>query len=178
MNVNNRGFSALELVITMALVAILLGLGVPGFRTYLQNQRIRSTTASLHAELSLARNEAINSNQHVIACPGHSQTGCAGDSNWHAGWLIFIDENDDRVWQAEEPLLRNTNEQADVLAISAASRNQIRFFPGGSAPGSNAGIVICDQRGYEKGRKIVISNSGRIRQDSPSSSDQAACERP
>jgi type IV fimbrial biogenesis protein FimT len=177
-NLNNRGFSALELLITMALITILLALGVPGLRTYLQNQRIRATAASLHAELSLARNEAINLDQHVIACPGNAETGCAEHSNWHRGWLIFVDENDDRAWQTGEPLLRRTNEQPNVLATSASSRRQIRFFPGGSAPGSNAGIVICDHRGYQKGRKIVISNSGRIRQDNPVASDQAACMLP
>lgn len=165
-------------MITMALIVILLALGVPGLKAYLQNQRIRATAALLHAELSFARNEAINSDQHLIACPGKAETGCAEHSNWHLGWLIFIDENDDRAWQAEEPLLRRTTEQAGVSATSAASRRQIRFFPGGSAPGSNAGIVICDQRGYQTGRKIIISNSGRIRQDSPSASDEAFCVLP
>lgn len=165
----------LELLITMALIAIILALGVPAFREYLQDQRIRSTTTLLFAELGMARNEAIHSGIHVIACPAHKDTGCAGHSDWHGGWLVFVDENDDRQWQPEERVLRRTSAQVNVYATSAASRQQLRFFPGGSAPGSNASILICDARGYQDGMKIVISNSGRIRQDRPASGDEADC---
>ena len=102
-------------------------------------------------------------------------TGCTGQSGWQPGWLVFVDLNGDRAWQQTEPVLRTANELENMTVRSSASRHQVRFFPGGSAPGSNSSIIFCDQRGFRGGRKLVISNSGRIRRSMLNESDQASC---
>ena len=167
--------TALELLITMALVVILTIAGIPGLREYGMNQKIKSAVTLLHSDLNLARSDAIKLNTRVIACPGNSGSGCAAHSRWSLGWLVFADLNGDRSWQTTEPLLRQGVEVEGLTALGQASRRQIRFFPGGSAPGSNTSIVVCDRRGYSKGQKIIISNSGRIRRAALSSNDQSRC---
>jgi type IV fimbrial biogenesis protein FimT len=169
------GFTVLELLITLALVSVLLVTGIPGLRDYHLNQKIKSATALLLSDLKLARNEAISLNTWTVACPGDPTTGCKSQSQWNGGWLVFADLNGDQSWQADEPLLRNSNALDDMSAMSAASRQRIRFLSGGSAPGSNTSIVLCDKRGWQKGQKIVLSNSGRIRMDKLSGSDSTRC---
>jgi type IV fimbrial biogenesis protein FimT len=157
------GVTTLELAISIALVAIILAMGVPSFRDYGQERRMTAAVSQLHSGLVLARNEAINRQLHTVACPEASAGGCANHARWHGGWLTFADENGDREWQPGEPVLRRSGVTAGITVASTASRTRIRFFPGGSAPGSNATITFCDDRGPPRARQLRISASGRIR---------------
>jgi len=165
----------LELLIVLSITTILLVAGIPGLHEYLLNKKISSSASTLFSDLRLARNEAVRRNIWTIACPGTVVDGCFQNSKWHQGWIVFADINGDRNLQAEEPLLRNTNALDNISALSSASRMQVRFFPGGTAPGSNTSIVFCDHRGHHNGQKIVISNSGRIRQSGLGKSDESRC---
>ena len=175
MRKQSKGVTAMDLLVTMTMATILMVIGVPGLQEYGMNQQIKSALSLLHSDLKLARNDAISLNARTVACPGDAKTGCAGHSQWNQGWLVFADLNDDRQWQNEEPLLREAIEFDGLSISSPESRSLIRFFPGGTAPGSNTSIVFCDRRGFEKGQKIVLSNSGRMRQSALTSSDEARC---
>lgn len=165
----------MDLLVTMTLAIILVVTGIPGLREYGMNQRIKSAISLLTADLRLARNDAISLNTWAIACPGDSAGGCAGHAHWNLGWVVFADLNNDRTRQNEEPVLREAPPVDNLVAVGPDSRNQLRFFPGGTAPGSNSSIVFCDRRGFEKGRKIVLSNSGRLRVGELSSGDETHC---
>ena len=175
MNHKIKGVTALELLITLSLVILLMTAGFPGLREYRMNQQIKSANARLYSDLKFARSEAIALNTRTVICPADTQAACSGYSRWHDGWLVFADTNGDRQWQNREPVLRRSNPLQDLSAISRDSRHQVQFYPGGAAPGSNTGIVFCDQRGPDKGLKIVISNSGRIRQSTLSDTDTGLC---
>ncbi|MGB7451893.1 MAG: GspH/FimT family pseudopilin [Lysobacterales bacterium] len=158
-----KGFTALELIITMAIVAILLTTGVPAFKNYSWNLRMKTAMDVLQTDLNLARGRAVSHNIQTIICPATDGSGCSGQSAWQAGWIVFSDLNGDRHKQEGEPLLKH-NGSVDLLNISSSnSRRNLRFYPNGSAPGSNASIVFCDQRGAAEAGKITVSNSGRIR---------------
>jgi type IV fimbrial biogenesis protein FimT len=171
----HSGFTALELLIVLTIVITLLVAGFPSLREFQLNQQLKSSMATLSTDLKLARNEAVKRNTRTIVCPGTTVTACLNEAYWQEGWLVFDDTNGDRQWQEAEPLLIQRNPLSALTALSPASRQQIRFFPGGTAPGSNTSIVFCDQRGFKKGKKIVISNSGRIRQSTLSGSDETRC---
>ena len=165
----------MELMVTMSIAIILSMTGIPGFREYQRNQAIRSAVTLLHSDLNLARNDAISLNSQTVACPGNATTGCAGHARWAAGWLIFADLNGDQAHQGGEPVLRQAMAIDGLSVLGAASRSMIRFFPGGTAPGSNTSIVFCDQRGPSSGKKLVISNSGRIRRSGLTDADNPLC---
>jgi type IV fimbrial biogenesis protein FimT len=175
MRQRSKGLTALDLLITMSLAVIILLAGIPGLREYTMNQRIKSAIALLHADLNLARTDAISLNTRTVACPGSMDTGCAAHAQWGDGWLVFADMNGDRLLQASEPILRQSMALDSVSALGVDSRRQIRFFPGGTAPGSNSSIVFCDHRGPGKGLKLVISNSGRIRRAKLAGNDGNRC---
>jgi type IV fimbrial biogenesis protein FimT len=158
-----QGFTALELVVTMAIVAILLATGVPAIKNYSWNLRMKAAMDLLQTDLNLARGFAISHNIQTIICPATDSNDCSGLSTWQDGWIVFTDLNADRQKQEGEPLLKQAGAVAMLNISSSVSRSNLRFYPNGSAPGSNTTILFCDKRGAAFAGTITVSNSGRIR---------------
>jgi type IV fimbrial biogenesis protein FimT len=157
------GITALELMVTMAIVAILLATAVPSFKTYGWNLRMKTAMDVLQTDLNLARSRAITHNIQTIICPATVSDDCSGESHWQAGWIVFTDLNADTRRQEGEPLLKHAGSVELLKINSSRSRSHLRFFANGTAPGSNVSIRFCDKRGAEHAGVITVSNTGRIR---------------
>lgn len=97
------GFTLLELMITVAIAAILLTVGVPSFRSVIQNNRAAIQTNDLLSALSLARSEAVKRGAAVSVCPSATQSACSGGTDWSVGWIVYLEGTDPevlRVWPA------------------------------------------------------------------------------
>ena len=160
-----QAFTVLELLVTLTLAALLLAAGVPAFEQFSQRQHLRAAIGNLHHDLLAARSEAVFRNSGVVACPGAGLGGCSGSSDWGRGWIVFVDDNGDHQYQAEEMLIRHGQVFEAVAIRGSAGRSSIRFLPDGSAPGSNGTIGFCGSGGPQQASKLVISNIGRIRRD-------------
>ena len=158
-----NGVTALELMVTMAIVAILLATGVPAFKNYAWNLRLRTAMDTLQTDMNLARGRAISHNIQTVICPATDTADCSGDPQWQNGWIVFTDLNGDHHRQDDEVLLKQAGMTEFLDITSSRSRTYLRFYPNGTAPGSNISIVFCDRRGAEYAGKIVVSNTGRIR---------------
>jgi len=169
------GFTALELILAISVAAILLVIGVPAFQGFGARQRMSAATNALHAQLVLAREEAIRANAHVIICPGTLDHGCIGTGDWSNGWIVFNDFNGDGQFQKPETVYRVEAGMEQIVIRSSSGRSRLRFSPNGSAPGSNGSISFCDWRGPANARKLVISNTGRIRRDEAPELDAQDC---
>ncbi len=172
---SRKGFTALELLVTMAVIAILLTVGVPAFRNYSWNLRMQAAMNTLQSDLKLARGRAISHNTQTVICPAASADDCSGRSAWQEGWIVFGDLNSDHRKQAGEPLVRHADATAFLNITSPGSRSFLRFYPNGSAPGSNATILFCDARGAAHAGVITVSNSGRIRSDTGGTEPSENC---
>jgi type IV fimbrial biogenesis protein FimT len=172
---SRRGFTALELLVTMAVIAILLTVGVPAVRNYSWNLRMQAALTTLQSDLKLARGRAISHNTQTVICPAASADDCSGRSAWQEGWIVFGDLNSDHRKQVGEPLVRHADATAFLNISSADSRSFLRFYPNGSAPGSNATILFCDTRGATHAGVITVSNSGRIRSDTSGAEPAENC---
>lgn len=170
-----RGFTVLELMIVISIAAILLVMGIPAFQDFGMRQRMSAAIQLLHTHLVLARHEAINRNADIIICPGDTERACTDSGDWSAGWLVFSDLNGDRQYQAGETLHRAEPGLEQLVIHSSSGRSSLRFYPNGSAPGSNGSITFCDLRGPAHARKLVISNIGRIRRDEAPELDSQYC---
>ena len=157
------GFTALELIVTMAIVAILLATAVPSFKNYGWNLRMKTAMDVLQTDLTLARGHAISHNIQTIICPVSGADDCSGEPSWQSGWIVFTDLNGDRQKQDGEPLLKKAGAVELMEINSSRSRSFLRFYPNGTAPGSNITILFCDRRGASEAGAIIVSNSGRIR---------------
>lgn len=169
------GYTVMELMVTMAVVAILLATAVPSVKDYSWSLRMRTAMDSLQTDLVLARSRAISHNAHSVICPSTNAQTCSGEANWHSGWIVFTDLNDDRQIQAGEPLLKQSGGFEALNITSSRSRTYLRFLPNGSSPGSNISIQFCDQRGADKAGTIIVSNTGRIRLATKKSTSTQNC---
>jgi len=160
---DQTGFTALELIVTMAIIAVLLTMGVPAMENYSWNLRMKTAMDQLQTDLNQARGHSISHNSQTIICPATENSNCSGQSDWQNGWIIFTDLNGDRQKQDPEPLHHHAGAFSMLSISSSRSRNYLRFFANGSAPGSNVTILFCDKRGAEHAGTITVSNSGRIR---------------
>ena len=171
----NQGFTALELMMAMAIVAIILATGVPALRNYGDNLRMKTAMDTLHMDLVLARSHAVSHNTQTVMCPAPTADMCAANPVWQHGWIVFTDLSGDRQKQTGEPLLKRANAVEFLEISSPASRSNLRFYPNGTAAGSNATILFCDKRGATNAGRIIISNTGRIRTKTAGSNQKLAC---
>ena len=85
----SRGFSLLELMITITVMAILLAIAVPSLRDVIHRNEVSSASNALLASVSYARAEAITRGQLVSMCPG-DESGCtSGSKVFDQGWIVY-----------------------------------------------------------------------------------------
>lgn len=107
MRTQSAGFTLIELMVTVAVVAILLGLAVPNLGTAIQNNRATTQANALLAALNLARSEAVKRGTLVSVCPLEKDANppdCADDDDWPNGWFVYLEGTNPkellRVWPA------------------------------------------------------------------------------
>jgi type IV fimbrial biogenesis protein FimT len=84
----SAGFTLVEMMIVIALVAIIMAIAVPSFREASLGSQLRATANELVAGAMLARSEAIKRNAAVTMCVSTSGTACTGGS-WEQGWIVI-----------------------------------------------------------------------------------------
>jgi type IV fimbrial biogenesis protein FimT len=172
---SSTAFTLLEMMITIAIIAILVTLGVPAFFEFSQKQAISAAINTLHNDLLLARSHAVYEGLPVVACPGNETSGCTDGIQWSDGWIVFADPNADRTLQVNETVVRSGMAIEHMAINSSSGRTSFRFYPNGSTPGSNGSISFCGRGGPELARKLIISNLGRIRRDDAIGLDSSKC---
>jgi type IV fimbrial biogenesis protein FimT len=153
---NAAAFTLIELMVGIAVAAILVTVGIPGFRDLILDNRMAAQINSLVADLSYARSEAVKRNSDVVLCKRNTAgTACAGTRNWHDGWIVWA--------ESTGTVLRVRDALPAGATIPSPARNRIRFNGQGFSPGSNVTFIFCDSRGHTKARGVVLSNTGRLR---------------
>lgn len=160
---NAAGFSLIELLVTVALVAVLATLAAPSFQDLLLRMRVAAAMQLLTAQMALTRNTAIVRRTTAALCPSDGAGGCRGDGDWSAGWLLFLDGDGNRRPDTAADVLR---EEAlplhrSLRILTSAGRPQLRYLPDGRSGGSNMTVRLC--RGDELMGSVVVSNAGRVR---------------
>lgn len=85
---NPRGFTLIELMVAIFILAVLLGIGVPSFRDSAVGSRVSSYANDLVASVQLARSEAIKRNATVTVCASSDGANCEDDGGWEVGWIV------------------------------------------------------------------------------------------
>ena len=90
------GYSLLELVSVMGLIAATMTLVVPAFSTSLAQGRLITASHDMMADLQTARFTAISRQQIVVVCPSTDGNACANNPRWETRWILFVDKDADR----------------------------------------------------------------------------------
>ncbi|KPJ92750.1 MAG: hypothetical protein AMJ53_08750 [Gammaproteobacteria bacterium SG8_11] len=177
------GFTLIELMVTIALAAIILTQAVPSFNALVQNNRLISQKNEFISTLNLARSEALKRGTRVTVCASTDQNTC-DTTDWEKGWIVFSDRDADNVLDAgtgacldnEDCLIRVNAGLSDGNTLSAkksgtaAAAGFIQYTPRGAVD-SAATFTFCDQRGEEHARATNINNLGRAISASDSGAD-------
>jgi len=167
-----RGISFVELLACLAVIAVVAAWGAPSFAALARDSaRTREVNQFIQA-VYLARSEAIKRNGVVSLCPSSDGTACAPASDWHGGWLVFVnlDRDSPAARDGDEPLLR-VYEPWDSGHI-LSNRTTLSFRPFGQM-GVTATVTFCDDRGSSAARAVIISQTGRPRVSSRNASGGA-----
>jgi len=157
-----RGFTLLELIIVLIISMLLITIGIPGFQTLIQNNRLTAVASSIQNNLMFARNQSVSYLNYVTVCPLESNV-CG--SNWITGIDVFIDSDSDGSYDSGEVLLKSGDKfnNNDTLVFPS---NSITFTPDGQITGSAAKFRYCtgDERvgvsiAYSGRAKIVDGNT-------------------
>lgn len=175
-NVDNKGFTLLELMVTLAIAAILATVAIPGFTQSIISNRLTTYNNELVAAFNLARSEAIKRNQQVIV----RKTG----ANWENGWHVFVDiDRDSPASDANkfnddgDTTLCESNEDCVLRVYSAlpagytlrtnSFTNFIRYIPTGRISLSTGGtFAICKNNETSRSKELIVITTGRTRLDS------------
>jgi type IV fimbrial biogenesis protein FimT len=98
------GFTAIELMVTLAVAVVLITMAIPAYNTFVQNNRITAQANDLVTAINLSRDEALKRRTTVTICSSADGSTCAG--NWHDGWIVFTDANADSTVNGTDQVLR------------------------------------------------------------------------
>lgn len=159
-----QGFTLIELMITVLILAIILGLGIPGFFEQIKNIHTKVAMHDLLRTIESARTLAVTSNKRTVLL--------ANQEDWAQGWTLFIDENDDGELNGEESLKQEKKALTKVkIDANTHVEKYISFI--GTGEGRKLGvnntgafqvgtIKICPNT-KGSGYALILSRGGRTR---------------
>jgi type IV fimbrial biogenesis protein FimT len=154
----SRGITLPELCLSLALLALLAGMSVPGFRASQRNAAVRAATFDLLAGLQQSRAGSILESRPGVFCIADAQGSCLSAARPGTAWRSFLETGARRDEQGGQSLPPGIEVRA--------TRSPLRFWPDSSSA-STGTLTICDSQGLALPRAIVISQGGRARLDTP-----------
>ena len=159
-----RGFTVLELMITVSVAAVLATVAVPSFSSFMSNNRITAQANSFHSSILYARSEAVKRNVQVAMC-GSSNSAAVNpcgtaSSGWTDGWLMFVDDNENGQRDGTEAIIK-TNTGVTGGSTFSGNSNVISYTNDGRVTTSSLTFKLCDADNDDKyTRELTISPLG------------------
>jgi type IV fimbrial biogenesis protein FimT len=168
---STSGFTLVELLVVVAIAAVLAAIGVPSWRAFSEKLQLTGASDAFVAGLHLARSEAIKRQDRVALCKSADGVSCAPAGGWDQGWIIFHDRNNNGRREEAEQVLRRQQALPAALRLSGnlTVAQYVSFVPtgatklveGGFQPGT---LTVCRESGQTaQARQIILNAAGRPR---------------
>jgi type IV fimbrial biogenesis protein FimT len=171
------GFNLLELMVTITVFAILLGVGIPSFMETMRANRLTTVVNQLVTALNIARSEAAKRGYGVSVCASNAAHTCALSVSWDTGgWIVFTDDTStggvagafdvgtDAVLQVYDPPPAGFT----VTPTNPAALTYLRYLPNGRPESGLLATTFQVSRPDcpgKPGRLVTVSGAGRVSSD-------------
>ena len=156
------GYSLYELLMTLGLASIVLGLGIPSFGSLVADKRLLVESNALFHAVHRARQESVVRRRVVTICPSTDAEYCDPDGRWSSGWILFANKG----WTG-----LNSRSDGEALIshhrvgtnVQIKSNRNVFSFRSTHLRATNGTLVVCDRSSRAAARAVVISYTGRPR---------------
>jgi len=158
-----HAFTLVELVVTLAIAAILVTVGVPSMRDLISNNRLVAATNTFVSTMNSVRSEAIKQGRNATLCVSSDLATCTGETNWRLGWLAWVDSDSDGVLDSPGELLRIVEPLPNSITITpSVAQSNFQVDAQGAIGNPNVLLTVCDDRTGEMGKQLRIMATGGI----------------
>jgi type IV fimbrial biogenesis protein FimT len=181
------GVTLVELMVVLAVAAVLMAAGAPALGDFLRNQRLQGGSVELVQSLHQARSEAAKRRQPVVLCrsldPLAATPTCTAGPDWSSGWLVFASASGGGGFDpATDTLLRVVPPRRAGISVRAnpTATPALRYNPDGTTDhgGGIARFALCDARGGASGREVSVPPVGRPRVGIGAPGAEVSCASP
>ena len=164
-----EGFTLLECLVAIVVMATLTVLAVPAFRDLLVRRSVLLTAEALVGDLRFARSEAIKRGTQVSVCRSANGSACSATGNWVEGWIVFVDRNTKGVVDPGDEVLRVQARQPQLESIAgdnpATDKASFNFLPTGMSGPSTQTFKLTPVAPAPSNslRVVCVSSQGRPR---------------
>lgn len=160
------GFTLVELLVTVSVVAILSSIAAPSFNSMVKRNRVTVQQNDLLSDIMLARLEAIKRSRSVSICSSNTAgTACSGNNDdWHQGWLVYVNSDKTGIYDSSEDELLRIHDPLSAGSTLGYTYTTLTFSSRGfmSSNEINARFAFCNRDNntdYE--REIKMLSTGR-----------------
>ena len=158
----SSGFTLFELLMTVALAAIIFTIGLPSFSNTLARSRQHIEINAIFHAIHLARKESIRRREVMSLCASSDGRTCSNGTDWSPGWLLFNNTDGDSPPQVDpgEAIVRShrVDETVRITANRRAFTLRATY-----RRATNGTFVVCERNGRIPARGLVVSYTGRPR---------------
>ncbi len=152
-----HGFTLIEILITIAIAAILLSIVVPSFTSLIESSKARTTRDSLISSIYAAKQQSQSERVNVYLCPTSNGTSCLTTTSWGTDWLVYEDNDSSGALNNSDTIIINSSSKINLIK---STENQVKFTPTGHSSANT--FQICSNTDSSIVYEIKLNRMGRI----------------
>jgi type IV fimbrial biogenesis protein FimT len=142
----SRGLTLIEVMVALAISAVLLAIAAPDFREAIWRARLSTVSMDIVSAIQMARAEAVRQNARAVLCASSDNSSCTAASATWTGWIVFVDSDNDGTRDGTEPVIKAgsfpTNATVTASAAITAVNQRITFGADGVARAADGRALL------------------------------------
>jgi type IV fimbrial biogenesis protein FimT len=154
-------------MIAVGLSALLLSMAIPALDSFTTSDKQTGAVNDFVSSMHIARSTAITTNFRTTVCASASGANCEAVS-WDQGWIVFGDRDSDQTVDNDETIVASSGGVDGMTIQSGEFGAFLMYRPNGrvmttSATGNSGQFTVCDTRGSDHAKVLIVDLSGRPR---------------